>query len=164
MLKKSIAMFALFCSPLAFATTVTINETHSGTATGKLMGTVEITESKYGLMLTPHLTGLKAGIHGFHVHVKPDCANNGDAAGGHFDPSNTGKHLGPFDDKGHLGDLPALYVSGDGTATLPVVAPRLKLSDVKDHALMVHNGADNYSDQPQPLGGGDGRMLCGVIR
>lgn len=27
-------------------------------------------------------------------------------AGGHLDPEKTGKHLGPYNDKGHLGDLP----------------------------------------------------------
>lgn len=45
-----------------------------------------------------------------------------------------------------------------------MVAPRLKLADVKQHALMIHVGADNYSDTPKPLGGGGGRMVCGVVK
>jgi Cu-Zn family superoxide dismutase len=28
---------------------------------------------------------------------------------------------------------------------------------------MVHAGGDNHSDHPQPLGGGGGRIACGVI-
>ena len=28
---------------------------------------------------------------------------------------------------------------------------------------MIHAGGDNYSDEPQPLGGGGGRIACGVI-
>ena len=28
---------------------------------------------------------------------------------------------------------------------------------------MIHAGGDNYSDQPQPLGGGGARIACGVI-
>jgi Cu-Zn family superoxide dismutase len=42
------------------------------------------------------------------------------------------------------------------------LAPRLKLSDLKGRALMVHMGGDNYSDKPQALGGGGARVACGV--
>jgi Cu-Zn family superoxide dismutase len=87
------------------------------------------------------------------------------AAGGHFDPKKTDKHLGPYNDKGHLGDLPLLTINEDGTATTPVVAPKLHhISEVTGHALMVHHAGDNYSDTPAPLGGGGARMLCGVIK
>jgi Cu-Zn family superoxide dismutase len=44
-----------------------------------------------------------------------------------------------------------------------VLAPRLKLSDVKGKALMVHAGGDNHSDHPAPLGGGGARIVCGII-
>jgi Cu-Zn family superoxide dismutase len=33
---------------------------------------------------------------------------------------------------------------------------------VKDRALMIHAGADNYSDTPETLGGGGARIACGV--
>src|SRR5690606_19201060 len=102
---------------------------------------------------------------GFHIHQNASCDEKGMAAGGHLDPKNTEKHLGPYKDDGHLGDLPALYVNADGRVTLPVLAPRLNdLSDIKDHALMVHENSDNYSDMPEKLGGGGGRMVCGVIK
>lgn len=85
------------------------------------------------------------------------------AAGGHLDPANTGKHLGPYAE-GHLGDLPAVYVDDQGNATYPVLAPRLKsLSEIKGKALMVHVGGDNHADHPKPLGGGGARYACGVI-
>jgi len=87
----------------------------------------------------------------------------GMAAGGHYDPAGTAKHEGPYG-QGHLGDLPALYVGTDGNATLPVLAPRLKMTDLKGRALMIHAGGDNYSDVPAPLGGGGARMACGVIK
>jgi Cu-Zn family superoxide dismutase len=86
----------------------------------------------------------------------------GEAAGGHFDPTGTGRHEGPYGD-GHLGDLPALYVDAEGNARHPVLAPRLKVADLKGRVLMVHEGGDNYSDQPKPLGGGGARVACGVI-
>ncbi len=148
---------------MAAELTVAMNTTADDGA-GKSVGTIVVTETKYGLLFTPHLTGLSPGLHGFHVHQDPICSKKGMAAGGHLDPAKTGKHLGPYNDQGHFGDLPALYVAADGTATLPVLAPRLKhLSEIKNHALMIHEGGDNYSDTPEKLGGGGGRMECGVV-
>lgn len=127
------------------------------------VGTVNIQEGPNGLIFTPQLYDLKPGPHGFHLHQNHSCDDNGMAAGGHFDPENTGKHLGP-EGNGHLGDLPVLVVAKNGTATTPVVAPRLHhLDQIDGLALMIHEGGDNYSDTPNPLGGGGGRMVCGVI-
>jgi Cu-Zn family superoxide dismutase len=143
----------------------------AGTAgPGAELGSVRMLESRYGLVLYPALKGLPPGLHGFHVHENGSCAPGtragvpvaGLGAGGHFDPAQTGRHGEPWGD-GHLGDLPALVVAGDGSATMPVLAPRLKLADVRGRALMVHAGGDNHSDQPQPLGGGGSRIGCGVI-
>jgi len=138
---------------------------------GKEIGTITAADSKHGLILTPTLNDLTPGLHGFHVHDKPDCSHalkEGKAvpalaAGGHYDPDNTGKHEGPYGN-GHLGDLPALYVSDDGKATLPVLAPRLKVADIKGRSLMIHAGGDNYSDMPAPLGGGGARAACGLVK
>ena len=138
---------------------------------GKSIGTITITEGPKGLVLTPKLTELTPGLHGFHVHQNPDCGAGtkdgkqvpGLAAGGHYDPAGTGKHEG-HEGMGHLGDLPSLTVGADGTASTAVIAPRLKMSDVKGRSLMIHAGGDNYSDQPAPLGGGGARVACGVVK
>lgn len=138
--------------------------------TGTNVGTVRIAETPYGLAFYPELKGLPPGLHGFHVHEKPSCApaeNAGNvqaamAAGGHLDPKNTKKHDEPWGD-GHLGDLPPLYVAADGSATSPVLGPRLKLADVRNRSLMIHEGGDNHADHPKPLGGGGGRVACGVV-
>jgi Cu-Zn family superoxide dismutase len=29
---------------------------------------------------------------------------------------------------------------------------------------MVHAGGDNYDDTPAPLGGGAGRIACGIVK
>ena len=86
----------------------------------------------------------------------------GQNAGGHYDPANTGRHEGP-DGNDHLGDLPRLAVDGRGAATIPVVARRVRVSDVVGRSLMVHAGGDNYSDMPARLGGGGARVACGII-
>ncbi len=131
---------------------------------GKKIGTVTLEEETCGVLITPKLQDLPPGSHGFHVHVNPDCGNNGMAAGGHFDPDKTDKHSGPYIHQSHLGDLPVLLVNQNGTATLPTFAPRFKLSEMQGHALMIHAGSDNYSDKPEKLGGGGERIACGVIK
>lgn len=138
---------------------------------GMASGTVKATSSPYGTVLTPNLKDLTPGLHGFHVHQNPDCGPGekggkkipGLAAGGHYDPAGAKKHEGPYVN-GHLGDLPALYVDANGKASHPVLAPRLKLSDLKGRSLMIHAGGDNYSDHPAKLGGGGARMACGVVK
>lgn len=137
---------------------------------GKEIGTIAASDSSYGLLLQPTLSNLPPGLHGFHVHEHPNCGPEmkdgkvvpGSAAGGHLDPEKAGKHEGPYG-KGHLGDLPPLYVAQDGKATLPVLAPRLKVADLKGRSLMIHAGGDNFSDQPEKLGGGGARLACGII-
>ncbi|PQO89739.1 superoxide dismutase [Cu-Zn] SodC2 [Massilia phosphatilytica] len=140
--------------------------------TGKPIGGVTIAESTNGLVFTPNLTNLPPGSHGFHVHETGSCGTNekegkkvpAGAAGGHFDPTGAKHHGGPSGD-GHLGDLPPLVVAANGGASTAVTAPRLtKLSEVKNKALMIHAGGDNFSDQPKPLGGGGDRIACGVIQ
>ena len=55
-------------------------------------------------------------------------------------------------------------MNSDGMATMPMLAPRLKVSDLKGRSLMIHAGGDNYSDMPAPLGGGGARVACGVAQ
>jgi Cu-Zn family superoxide dismutase len=141
--------------------------TASGTSSD--LGVVTVSASEYGAVFTPELHGLKPGLHGFHLHVKPDCSaadkdgkmSAAEAAGGHFDPDKSGEHGAPWG-KGHRGDLPPLYVDAKGKATQPVLAPRLAPGDVRGHALMIHAGGDNHADHPKPLGGGGARIACGV--
>ncbi len=162
----------LLCAFSAYAAdlVVPINLTDSG-GIGKPIGTVTVSSSPYGTIFTPHLSGLTPGIHGFHVHQNPDCGPVvkdgkklvGFAAGGHYDPAGTGKHEGPYGE-GHLGDLPGLFVDAMGNATMPVLAPRLKIDELHGRSLMIHAGGDNYSDIPQKLGGGGDRVACGVIK
>lgn len=170
---KKIAVFAaalpLSIAALAADVTVTMNQVDAK-GTGAAVGTVRVEETQYGLVFKPQLSGLQAGLHGFHVHENPSCApadNKGtitpaQAAGGHLDPKKTGQHGEPWG-SGHLGDLPGLFVAADGSATYAVLAPRLQLADVRGRALMVHAGGDNHADHPAPLGGGGARIVCGVI-
>jgi superoxide dismutase, Cu-Zn family len=139
---------------------------------GAALGQITFKDTEKGLLITPDLSGLPPGAHGFHIHEKGSCApaqQNGKkvaglAAAGHYDPQHTGKHEGPNHSQGHQGDLPVLVVSPDGKAKHPLSASRLTVSDIRGHSIMIHGGGDNYADQPAPLGGGGARIACGVIK
>ena len=141
------------------------------TGPGQQIGMIHAMDGGNGLVLNAKLQGLTPGLHGFHVHENPSCAPSEQdgkmapamAAGGHYDPLHTGKHEGPIG-AGHMGDLPPLVAGNDGVVDMSVTAPRLKLADIRNHALMIHAGGDNFADQPKPLGGGGARVACGVVK
>ena len=136
---------------------------------GEAIGTVNIMQQKDGVVFKPMLSGLSAGLHGFHVHENGSCEPSkkdgkitpAGAAGSHLSPNNA-QHDAPWS-QGHTGDLPALFVGDDGVAKHPVFAPNLSMKPIKGKALIVHAGGDNYSDSPKPLGGGGARVACGII-
>lgn len=155
-LTSALAVFVISTSQAASITS-SIYSTKDGSA----LGQVTFEDSKYGLLIKPQLHGLPVGLHGFHLHQHPNCAEHGMGAGGHFDPTNTNSHKGPYAE-GHLGDLPVLMVNEKGEANTTVLAPRLKTTDIQGISLMIHADGDNYSDTP-PLGGGGARIACGKI-
>jgi Cu-Zn family superoxide dismutase len=164
------AMVAMSPFALAAGVTVTMNQINEKEI-GKALGTIKFYDGKEGLVIQTKLTGLPPGEHGLHVHEGGDCGPKekdgkmtaGMAAGGHLDPAKTSKHEGPKG-QGHLGDLPPLVVDKNGVAKEKLTAPRLKVADLAGHAVVIHEGGDNFSDQPKALGGGGGRIACGVVK
>src|SRR5438128_4015006 len=83
--------------PTAMATLAsTSGSTAKGTVTFEDMGNGEV-------MVMGDLTGVPPGVHGFHVHDKGDCSDNGMAAGGHFNPTAMA-HGAPDASAHHAGD------------------------------------------------------------
>lgn len=133
---------------------------------GDQMGTLTVRPSDSGLYVTVRAQGFEPGEHGFHIHQNPSCepadGTPGGAAGGHWDPEDTGTHRGPVGD-GHLGDMPALNADADGSIDQVVELPRIDdPAMLRGHAVIIHQGGDTYSDEPS-LGGGGARVACAVI-
>jgi len=157
---SGLLMVGMLYTSVNYANEITTT-VYTTSANKTALGTVVFTDTPYGLLISPALSSLPQGAHGFHLHQSADCGDTGMKAGGHYDPQATNSHQGPYG-KGHLGDLPMLFVLADGKANTPILAPRLKTSNLKGLALMIHAGGDNYSDTP-PLGGGGARIACGAI-
>ncbi len=72
-MQKSL-MIALLLPTIALADHVTVNL--ASAENGKPMGQVAMEDSPLGgILITPQLTGLPAGVHGFHIHAMPSCAD-----------------------------------------------------------------------------------------
>jgi superoxide dismutase, Cu-Zn family len=170
-LLASIAAAALVAPPAFAATVHTTLRVATPAGPGAEVGTATIQDSPQGAIITLDLHGVPPGQRGMHVHQNGSCAASigpdgkpipAGAAGPHFDPARTGRHMGP-EGPGHLGDLPRVDVAADGTARMNLKAPRIKdVSVLKGKTLILHVGGDTYSEPPPP-GGGGARFACGVL-
>lgn len=154
------------------------------------IGTVDFTnaggytEVKVRLINAP---GIDA-FHGFHVHANNNPAN-GDgciadtalapstwfaSADGHF------KRDGELHSH-HAGDLPVVYVNGDGSVETKFRIDTIDSSELVDKAVVLHAGPDNYANIPangangytpnsataipatNNTGNSGDRIACGVI-
>jgi len=129
-------------------------------------GNVTFTAMPNGVHAVGEVRGLAPGSeHGFHIHEKGDCGNNGDASGGHFNPAGT-KH-GMFGaPTSHAGELPSLRADASGVARFDVELQAVTLgtgaaNDIIGRALIVHRDRDDYTTQPS--GNSGPRVACAVI-
>lgn len=130
----------------------------------KVRGDVKFTQAEQKVTVSAVIYGLKPNSeHGFHIHEKGDCAENGNAAGGHFNPlgNNHGKYDGP---QHHMGDLPSLMADANGVATVNVESPDISLlegqGNIIGRTVIVHAQADDFVTQP--TGNSGARIGCAV--
>jgi Cu-Zn family superoxide dismutase len=153
---------------------------------GHIVGTVNFEAHGGHLQVRVDATGLAPGFHGLHLHTvgkcepvstAPDGATTGAflSAGGHM--ANPGESHG-----GHAGDLPALRVAGNGTATQTATTDAVTIAQLladDGTAVMVHADPDNLANIPGRYGAGGvpgpdadtlktgdagGRVACGVVQ
>src|SRR6185436_3519601 len=82
-------------------------------ADGKDAGSVTLTQTPSGVLLSLSVKGLPAGEHAFHVHAVGKCEPPFTSAGGHLNPGNK-KHGMMAPDGAHAGDMPNLHIPASG--------------------------------------------------
>jgi len=133
----------------------------------KISGTVTLQDTTGGLLVEVHVQNAPPGLHGFHIHEKGDCAEMGDAAGGHYNPLGVKHGLVTKDgfSGAHAGDFGNMEVDRNGLGVLKIVIPELKVKDgpypVNGRAVILHEKKDDFG---QPTGNAGGRIACGVIQ
>lgn len=100
----------------------------------------------------------RGGVYAFHIHEGINCTGIKD------DPyKDVGKHLNPnnCEHPYHLGDLPPIF-STHGTAWSIIYIDKLKVNDIINHTLIIHNNFDDFMTQPS--GNAGIKIACGQIR
>lgn len=149
------------CATMRPTATATLMPTSGSTA----QGTVRFVQLADGAVeVSVDLTGVPPGTHGFHVHDKGDCGDNGNAAGGHFNPTGT-PHGAPQADPHHAGDFGNVIADASGvvrtTFTTRSVTVEPGANSAVGHAVILHANADDLTTQP--TGNAGGRIACGVV-
>ncbi|GAA4666858.1 hypothetical protein GCM10023197_22710 [Gordonia humi] len=133
-------------------------------------GTINFTQEGDGpTTVTGSISGLKPGLHGFHVHEFGDTTNGCLSTGPHFNPD--GKHHGaPEDEIRHAGDLGNITVGDDGTANFTIIDKQIPLAgpqSIIGRAVVVHADPDDLGKGGHELskstGNAGGRTACGII-
>lgn len=131
----------------------------------KAQGRVEFIPKTGTVEVRAEIRGLAPNsMHGFHIHENGDCSNAGEAAGGHFNPTDM-PHGGPKMLKHHTGDLGNIQADRQGIAVVKTESPELIVEGNKSitgRAVIVHAGSDDL--MTQPTGNSGARIACGVIQ
>ena len=166
--------FVILALSAAALTACSSTDLEQAKAVGKLQATsgsnvsgeVTFTQKPGGrVVMNALVRGLKPNSeHGFHIHENGNCADNGNAAGGHFNPKQ-GSH-GKYDAvMHHVGDLPSLQADSNGVAKLNMESNDITLlagaTNIIGRGLIVHANPDDYVSQP--TGNAGGRIACAVI-
>jgi len=119
--------------------------------------------------VTGEVSGLKKGLHGFHIHEFGDNTNGCTSAGPHFNPLGK-EHGGPTDEVRHVGDLGNVEAGADGVAKVNISDKQIQLQgahNIIGRTLVVHADPDDLGKGGHELskttGNAGGRLACGVI-
>ncbi|THU61586.1 hypothetical protein C4D60_Mb07t24880 [Musa balbisiana] len=117
--------------------------------------------------VTGTISGLKPGLHGFHVHALGDTTNGCMSTGPHFNPAGK-EHGAPDDPDRHAGDLGNVTAGEDGTVTFSITDSQIPLSgpnSIIGRAVVVHADLDDLGKGGHELskttGNAGGRVACG---
>ncbi|KAM1051991.1 hypothetical protein FF1_033501 [Malus domestica] len=133
-------------------------------------GTISFVQEGDGpTTVTGSVSGLKPGLHGFHVHALGDTTNGCMSTGPHFNPAGK-EHGAPEDGVRHAGDLGNITAGDDGTATFTIVDKQIPLAgpdSIIGRAVVVHADPDDLGKGGHELskstGNAGGRVACGII-
>ena len=138
-----------------------------GTAEGSaITGVAMLVEIPSGLKVIVQVANVPPGKHGLHIHRYGSCAEQGNGAGGHYNPAGVKHGFLPTDGfaGAHAGDFGNLEVNENGLGALELTIPDLTISQgphpVAGRAIVLHEKPDDFG---QPTGNAGGRIGCGPI-
>ena len=136
----------------------------SGSQTAR--GTIHLQDAgDQGVEVKADLVGVPPGVHGFHVHETGDCGNNGQNAGGHFNPTGM-PHGAPDAVSKHAGDFGNVTADANGEVHTQFMTHSISLKEgtptyAVGRAIVLHANPDDLTTQPS--GNAGARIACGVV-
>jgi Cu-Zn family superoxide dismutase len=134
---------------------------------GKVIGTVEMSEDVDGVSLAVTAAGLPVGTHGVHLHEVGKCEGpKFESAGAHWNPAHR-QHGRDNPQGAHLGDLDNMTLGAGETAARYVIGSVTlrgaanPLADADGTSLVVHAKQDDYKTDPS--GNSGDRIACAVL-
>ncbi|CAH9080485.1 unnamed protein product [Cuscuta europaea] len=134
-------------------------------------GTIQFTQDDiHGpTTVSGSVTGLKPGLHGFHIHALGDTTNGCLSTGPHFNPCGK-DHGAPEDEIRHAGDLGNITAGNDGVAPINIIDSQIPLigtNSILGRAVVVHGDHDDLGKGGHELskttGNAGARVACGII-
>lgn len=132
-------------------------------------GNAVFREEKGEVTMVAIMSGLEPGSHAIHLHETADCSSDdGKSTGGHWNP--TGQPHGKWGDAAgyHKGDIGNFNADDKGNGTISFTTDEWCIGcddatkNVVGKAIIVHQGADDFTSQPSGAAGA--RISCaGVI-
>lgn len=134
-----------------------------------VLGGITAWQDEQGTNFKIVVTRFTPGYKGFNLLAHGDCSpairdgrmELGGDAGGVYNPTNAKAHDGPFGG-GFIGALPKTEANPDGWIFMTLVAPEVRLADLRGRALVLREYNDSYKNAP-PLGGSGGIAACGLV-
>lgn len=115
------------------------------------------------------ISGLKQGLHGFHIHEAGDLTDGCTSACAHYNPHGK-NHGGPDDKDRHVGDLGNLDADKKGIAQFFIEDNLVKLRgkySVIGRSLVIHEDPDDlgkgHHSDSLTTGHSGKRIACAVI-
>ncbi len=138
--------------------------------TGSEIGFARLTQAPTGVLFHIKVNGLSPGKHGLHLHSHGVCETETGF-------KSAKRHVGKVEGAHGLlnpagpepGDLPNIFVGGDGSGEMEAFSTLVSLTE-HDHNLLdadgstfiIHENADDHISQP--IGGAGARVACGIIK
>lgn len=102
---------------------------------GDEVGTVTFVQKEAGIEVTVDVKDLTPGVHGWHVHVTPECEGDFMSSGGHL-----------MRDAVDIGAFPNLQVNQDGVGKMTLTTDQFNWDELENggegRAVVIHNGTD----------------------
>ncbi|CAG0931145.1 Superoxide dismutase [Cu-Zn] [Planctomycetaceae bacterium] len=137
-------------------------------ASGRELGTLTLTDTVGGIVVSGRLSGLAPGEHGLHLHMTGSCEPPAFAsAGPHWNPTSA-QHGAQNPQGPHRGDMPNVSAGPDSSAVVQALTPGGSLRGAADMlldadaaAVILHASGDDY--RTDPSGGSGSPIACGVV-